>query len=105
MVYWTEQLSHAVVGLCGRLFVKYFSNRFPFAEPLRCHSSLICMRKVSFRIAKGQLSQCELYDTEYQSIIIFCKYSLNVKFFPCPFEMYALRNARRLVTDCNHKIN
>lgn len=57
MVYWTEQLSHDVVGLCGRLFVKYFSNRFPFAEPLRCHSSLISMRKVSFRIAKGQLSQ------------------------------------------------
>lgn len=105
MVYWTEQLSHAVVGLCGRLFVKYFPNRFPFAEPLLCHSSLISMRKVSFRIAKGQLSQCELYGTEYQSVIIFCKYSLNVKLFPCPFEMYALRNARRLVTDCNHKIN
>ncbi len=51
MVYWTEQLSHAVVGLCGRLFVKYFPNRFPFAEPLRCHSSLISMRKVSFRNA------------------------------------------------------
>ena len=105
MVYWTEKRSHDVVGLCGRLFVKYFSNRFPFAEPLRCHSSLISMQKVSFGIAKGQLSPCKLYHTEYQSVIIFCKYSLNVKLFLCPFEMYALRNARRLVTDCNHKIN
>ncbi len=105
MVYWIEQLSHAVVGLCGRLFVKYFPNRFLFADLLRCHSSLISMRKVSFGIAKGQLSPCELYHTEYQPVIIFCKYSLNVKLFPCPVEMYAQCNARRLVTDCNHKIN